>query len=71
LPETGDELRAQAAREPLAHRRARLMAIADVRDGLSVEAAAEVADIKPRTLYNWIKRGAQGGLEAALERPSG
>ena len=47
------------------------MAIADMRDGLSVEAAAEVADVRPRTLYRWIKRGAQGGLQAALERPSG
>ncbi|KRR14176.1 TniQ family protein [Bradyrhizobium valentinum] len=71
LPKTGDELRAQAFRERLPHRRARLVAIADVRDGLSVEAAAEVADVRPRTLYRWIKRGAQGGLEAALERPSG
>ncbi len=71
LPQTGEELRVQALRERLPHRRARLMAIADVRDGLSVEAAAEVADVRPRTLYRWIKRGAQGGLEAALERPSG
>jgi transposase len=71
LPQTGEELRAQAVRERLPHRRARLVAIADVREGLSVEAAAEVADVLPRTLYRWIKRGARGGLEAALERPSG
>lgn len=71
LPQTGEELRAQALRERLPHRRARLVAIADVRDGLSVEAAAEVADVRPRTVYRWIKRGARGGLEAALERPSG
>ena len=71
LPQTGEELRTHARREQLPHRRIRLMAIADVRDGLSVEAAAEVADVGPRTLYRWIKRGAQGGLEAALERPSG
>ncbi|HVR92940.1 MAG TPA: TniQ family protein [Casimicrobiaceae bacterium] len=69
LPETGDDLRAQAARERLPHRRARLLAIADVRDGLPVEVAAEVADVLPRTLYRWIKRGAKGGLRAALERP--
>jgi transposase len=69
LPETGDDLRAQAARERLPHRRARLRAIADVRDGLPVEVAAEVADVMPRTLYRWLKRGAKGGLEAALERP--
>lgn len=71
LPETGDELRAEAARQRLPHRRARLLAIADVRDGMPVEAAAEVADVLPRTLYCWLKRGAEGGLEAALERPTG
>ncbi len=69
LPETGDDLRARAARERLPHRRARLLAIADVRDGLSVEVAADIADVLPRTLYRWIKRGAKGGLDAALERP--
>lgn len=71
LPETGDELRTRAARERLSHRRARLLAIADVRDGLPVEVAAEVADVRPRTLYRWLKRGAKGGMEAALERPVG
>lgn len=71
MPETGDELRAQAAHERLPHRRARLLAIADVRDGLPVELAAEVADILPRTLYTWLRRGAEGGLDAALDRPSG
>ncbi|MDA9397977.1 hypothetical protein XH79_03860 [Bradyrhizobium sp. CCBAU 45389] len=65
LPETGEDLRAQAARERLPHRRVRLLAIADVRDGLPVE----VADVIPRTLYRWIRRGAKGGLDAALERP--
>lgn len=69
LPETGDDLRRQAARERLPHRRARLRAIADVRDGLPVEVAAEIADVLPRTLYRWLKRGAKGGLDAALERP--
>jgi len=71
LPETSDELRARAARERLPHRRARLLAIADVRDGLPVEVAAEVAEVLPRTLYRWLKRGAEAGMEAALERPSG
>jgi transposase len=69
LPETGEDLRAQAVRQRLAHRRARLQAIADVRDGLPVEVAAEVAGVTPRTLYNWLKRGAANGLSAALERP--
>jgi transposase len=69
LPETTEELRTTAARERLPHRRARLMAIADVRDGVPVEIAADLADVMPRTLYIWLKRGAAGGLDAALERP--
>ena len=69
MPETGAELRRQAARERIPHRRARLLALADVRDGMPVEAAAEVAQIIPRTLYIWLRRGADGGLAAALERP--
>lgn len=68
LPETGEELRARAARERLPHRRSRLRAIADVRDGLPVEVAAEVAEVLPRTLYIWLRRGAADGLDAALER---
>jgi len=69
LPETGEELRTRAARERLPHRRARLLAIADVRDGIPVEIAADLADVTPRTLYMWLRRGAAGGLDAALERP--
>ena len=69
LPETGDDLRAQAARERLPHRRARLLALADVRDGLPVEVAAEAAGVIARTIYIWLRRGAANGLDAALERP--
>ena len=63
LPESGDELRARAAIDRFPHRRARLMALADVRDGMPVELAAEAAGIIPRTLYIWLKRGAKAGLE--------
>ena len=69
LRETGDELRAEAARERIPHRRARLLALADVRDGMPVEIAAEAAQVTARTLYNWLRRGAEGGLDTALERP--
>lgn len=69
LAETADDLRAQATRERLPHRRARLLALADVRDGVPVEIAADIADVMPRTLYTWLRRGAAGGLDAALERP--
>lgn len=69
LPETGDDLRAMARQERLPHRRQRLLALADVRDGLPVEVAAEAAGVMGRTLYIWLRRGAKDGLGAALERP--
>lgn len=71
LPETGDQLRARAIIDRFPHRRARLMALADVRDGMPVELAAEAAGVLPRTLYIWLKRGAKGGLESALDRQRG
>lgn len=71
LPETSDQLRARAAVDRFPHRRARLLALADVRDGMPVELAAEAADVLPRTLYIWLKRGAAGGLESALDRQRG
>lgn len=71
LPETGDQLRARAAIDRFPHRRARLLALADVRDGMPVELAAQAADVLPRTLYTWLKRGAKGGLESALDRERG
>ena len=71
MPETGDELRARAAVDRFPHRRMRLLALADVRDGMPVELAAEAAGIIPRTLYIWLRRGAKGGLDAALDRQRG
>jgi transposase len=71
LSETGDDLRARADRERFPHRRARLLALADVRDGMPIELAADAAGVRPRTLYTWLKRGAAGGIDAALDRPSG
>lgn len=71
LPETGDQLRARAAIDRFPHRRARLLALADVRDGMPVELAAEAAGVMPRTLYIWLKRGAKSGLESALDRQRG
>jgi transposase len=71
LPETGEQLRARAAIDRFPHRRARLLALADVRDGMPVELAAEAAGVLPRTLYIWLKRGAKSGLESALDRQRG
>jgi transposase len=71
LPETGEQLRARAAIDRFPHRRARLLALADVREGMPVELAAEAAGVLPRTLYIWLKRGATGGLQSALDRQRG
>jgi transposase/predicted RNA-binding Zn-ribbon protein involved in translation (DUF1610 family) len=71
LPETGEQLRARAAIDRFPHRRSRLLALADVRDGMPVELAADAAGVMPRTLYIWLKRGAKGGLESALDRQRG
>jgi transposase len=71
LPLSGEALRELATADRFPCRRARLLALADVRDGMPVEVAAQTAGITARTLYRWIRRGAEGGLEAALDRPSG
>ena len=71
LPETAAELRGRAARERYKHRRQRLAAFAELRDGASVERAAQFVRMNPRTVYGWLQRAAAGGLEAALERPTG
>jgi transposase len=71
MPETGDDLRARASKERFPHRRARLLAIADVRDGVPVETAAEMAGVRAPALYCWLKRGAADGIEAALDRQRG
>jgi len=71
LPETGDDLRARAPIDRFPHRRARLLALADVRDGVPIGLAAEAAGVVPDTLYFWLRRGATHGLEAALDRQRG
>ena len=67
----GEQLREMATKDRFICRRIRLLTLADVRDGMPVEVAARVAGVTARTLYRWIRRGAEGGLQAALERPSG
>lgn len=69
LPETGIDLRARARRERYKLRRQRLFAFAAIRDGATVEVAAESVGVTARTLYRWLHQGAAHGLEAALERP--
>lgn len=65
------DLREQAARERYRHRRQRLRALAELRDGASVEAVAALVGVDIKTIYRWLHRGAADGLEAALERPTG
>lgn len=71
LPLEGEELRARAHRERLKHRRIRLIALAGLRDGRSVETVAAAMGIQPRTLCDWLHHGAIKGLEAFLERRQG
>jgi transposase len=71
LPETAADLRQRATQERYKHRRQRLTAFAELRAGVSVESAAKFVRVDPRSVYAWLRRGATGGLEAALERPTG
>jgi transposase len=68
LAQSADQLRALAAKDQFRSRRVRLLALADLRDGVPVQAAARTAGVVPNTLYRWLKRGAEWGLEAALAR---
>lgn len=53
------------------HRRQRLRALTELRDGASVETVAALVGVGTKSVYRWLHRGAGGGLEAALERPTG
>src|SRR5262249_32047025 len=69
LPESGNDLRERALGERYKLRRQRLFAFAAIREGATVEAAAESVGLIARTLYRWLHQGAEYGLEAALEHP--
>ncbi|MGE0544129.1 MAG: TniQ family protein [Geminicoccaceae bacterium] len=71
LPESADDLRERAMHERYKHRRQRLRALAELKDGASVEAVATLVGVTPHSVYRWLHRGVAGGLEAALERPTG
>ena len=71
LPLTGEELRARAHRERLQHRRLRLIALAGLRDGRSVNTVAAAVRVRPETICDWLHAGATNGLEALLERRLG
>ena len=71
LPESPAVLRERAAGERYKHRRQRLTAIAELKQGTSVEIAAAKVGVARNSIYRWLHRGAAAGLEAALERPAG
>lgn len=71
LPESADGLRERAMHERYKHRRQRLRALAELKDGASVEAVATLVGVTPHSVYRWLHRGAAGGLEAVLERATG
>jgi transposase len=68
---TATELSARAHSERFKHRRIRLQAFAQLRDGHSIATVAAAAQVNSQTIYRWLRQGAMRGLEAALERPCG
>ncbi len=71
LPESASNLRDRAARVRYKHRRQSLTAFSELKGGTSVDVVAASVGVMPRTVYRWLHRGADRGLEAALERPTG
>jgi putative transposase len=63
------ELRALARAERDPRKRVRLLAIANVRDGMPVEAAARATGMGRATLYRWLARERAGGPAALNDRP--
>lgn len=71
LPSTPQELRDQAIHARYRHRRERLLALAELRDGRSMQEAATVAGGSESALNRWLNAGARGGLESALAAKRG
>jgi putative transposase len=67
--ERAAELRALARVERDPRKRVRLLAIANVRDGMPVAAAARATGMGRATLYRWLAREQTGGPAALNDRP--
>jgi Winged helix-turn helix len=67
--EEAAELRALARVERDPRQRVRLLAIANVRDGLPVDEAARATGMGRATLYRWLARERAGGPAALKDRP--
>ena len=63
------ELRALARVERNPRKRVRLLAIANVRDGMAVEVAARAGGMGRATLYRWLARERPGGPAALGDHP--
>lgn len=63
------EFRALARVERDPRKRVRLLAIANVCDGMSVEDAAQAGGMGRATLYRWLARERTGGAVALGDRP--
>ena len=63
------ELRALARVERDPRKRVRLLAIANVRDGMPVDEAARATGMGRATLYRWLAREQTGGPAALGDRP--
>ena len=63
------ELRALARVERDPRKRVRLLAIANVRDGMAVEGAARAGGMGRATLYRWLARERTGGPAALGDHP--
>ena len=58
---------ARVERDP--RKRVRLLAIANVSEGITVEQAAQVGGMSRATLYRWLARERTGGAAALGDRP--
>ncbi len=67
--EAAGELRALARVERDPRQRVRLLAIANVRDGMPVDEAARATGMGRATLYRWLARERDGGPTALADRP--
>src|SRR4051812_25834804 len=63
------ELRALARVERDPRKRVRLLAIANVRDGMAVDGAARAGGMGRATLYRWLARERTGGPAALGDHP--
>ena len=63
------QLRALARVERNPRKRVRLLAIANVRDGMAVEGAARAGGMGRATLYRWLARERTGGPAALGDHP--